>query len=711
MLGTKPLIGRAFQTTDDKEGAPPVTLLSHGFWQNRYGGDPGVLGRMITLDGIPVTVVGVMPPAFEFPPANDEVRLFLPIETFMANRYEGFVTERRNRIGLRVVAHLGSGFTLEHGSTETGAIAQQLEEEYPEANAETQIGIEGLHTWVTRHSRQPLLLLLVAVGGLMFIACANVANLLLGRVSTREREMAVRTALGAGGGRLVRMLLTESIVLWLAGGLLGLSLAYAMTQTLASELGSTLPRMSQCVIDLRVAAVALVVSLFTGCLFGLIPALRTMRTDLQDSLRNGSYSVTGGTRYRMRRGLIFIEVGLAVILLVGSGLTIRTFWNMIGENPGLDPQGILVARINLPDGRDSKYFELEEGAPMRQWAYGSSPSCPRPIERFHNGLLEQVQAISGVETAATPWFLPFAPGGWQPTFHVEGWPEEEPGQAAVAESNSVPPGYFRTMGIPLLAGRDFGARDNADAPLVVIVDEKIADRYWPDESPMGKRLKLGDHASENPWLEVIGVVGHVRFRGVHQEARWQLYLPHTQGFCTFRFHVVAKTTGDPTALAGSIRQVVTALDPELPVASFRTMEEYVGSTTEQSRLLAGLLGLFAITALLLAGIGLYGVMSGVTAERRREIAIRMAVGARGRQVVGMVFRQGMASVLAGAALGLAASTILSRLAESLLFKVTHLDPVTYFGAFLFLFVVAIAACTLPALRATSVDPTTELRSE
>jgi putative ABC transport system permease protein len=246
---------------------------------------------------------------------------------------------------------------------------------------------------------------------------------------------------------------------------------------------------------------------------------------------------------------------------------------------------------------------------------------------------------------------------------------------------------------------------------VVIVDEKIADRYWPDGNPVGKRLKLGDHASENPWIEVIGVVGHVKFRGVHNEARWQLYLPQTQGFCTFRYQVVVKTTGDPMALAGPIRQAVTALDPELPVASFQTMEEYVGSTTEQSRLLAGLLGLFATTALLMAGVGLYGVMSSVTAERKREIAIRMAIGARGRQVVGMVLRQGLTSVFAGATLGLAASTILSRLAESLLFKITHLDLVTYFGAVLFLFVVALVACILPARRATSVDPTAELRSE
>jgi putative ABC transport system permease protein len=702
VLGTKPLIGRAFHMEEDREGAPQVTILSYGFWQSRYGGDPGVLGRSITLDGLLCTVIGVMPPAFQFPPANDTVQLFLPLETFGAIRYRNFVTERRNRMGLRVVARLASDLTLEDARAETDALARQLEEEHPEANASTGIGMEWLHTWVIRNSRQPLLLLLAAVGGLMLIACANVANLLLGRVSTREREMAVRTALGAGGGRLVRMLLTESMVLWLAGGLLGLGLAYAMTQVLVSELGATLPRLSQCAVDHRAAIVALGVSLFTGCIFGLIPALKAMRTEAQDALRTRGSSVAGGARHRMRSGLVIVEVGLALALLVGAGLTIRTFWNLIHTSPGLDPRGVLATEIALPDSLDSKYFppKTEDGYDLTF------------LLGFYNGLLDEVRAMPGVESAATVWMLPFARGGWQPYFHVEGWPEEEPGQAAVAEGTTVSPGYFRTMGIPLIEGRDFNVHDTTDTPFVAIVDEKIAARYWPGESPLGKRLKLGDHASDRPWLEVIGVVGHVKFRGVQEEVRSQIYIPEMQHYNgLFRYNIVARTTGEPTALMEPIRRAVMAMDPELPISSFRTMEDYVGATTQQGRLVAGLLGLFAATALILAGVGLYGVMSGVTAERTHEIAVRMAIGARGGQVVRMILRQAMTSVAVGTAFGLTLSMILSRLAESQLFGITHLDPATYVGAFLFLTVVAILASAVPAFRATTVDPMSELRTE
>jgi predicted permease len=403
----------------------------------------------------------------------------------------------------------------------------------------------------------------------------------------------------------------------------------------------------------------------------------------------------------MRSGLVVAEVSLAVILLVGAGLTVRTFWNLIGTSPGLDPQGVLTVEIVLPDGQDSKYkpTKTEDGYDLSK------------LTGFYSGLLEEVRATPGVETAATSWMLSFAGRGWQPFYHVEGSPAEEPGQAPMAEGTAVSPDYFRTMGIPLLAGRDFTFHDDADAPLVVIVDEKIAAHHWPGEDPLGKRLKLGDHASDRPWLEVIGVVGHVKFRGVHKEARWQLYLPVPQNdFGLFRYSVVAKTAGEPTALVEPIRRAVTALDPELPV-SFRTMEELVGATTDQGRLVAGLLGLFAVTALLLAGVGLYSVMSGVATERTREIAVRMAIGARGGQVVRMILRQAMTSVVIGAALGLMLSMMLSRLAESLLFGITPLDPATYVGAFLFLVAVAMLASALPALRATAVDPMSELRSE
>jgi putative ABC transport system permease protein len=404
----------------------------------------------------------------------------------------------------------------------------------------------------------------------------------------------------------------------------------------------------------------------------------------------------------MRSGLVIVEVSVTLVLLVGAGLTIRTFWNLIGTSPGLDPRGVLAVEIALPDSQDSKYFPTKTPD-------GYDPSV---LLGFYNGLLEQVRAMAGVESAATIWMLPFAGRGWQPYFHVEGWPAEEPGQAAVAEGTTVSPGYFRTMGIPLIAGRDFSVHDNTDTPLVAIIDERIAARYWPGEDPLGKRLKLGDHASDRPWLEVIGVVGHVKFRGVHEEARWQVYIPEMQHYNgLFRYSIVARTTGEPTALMEPIRRAVMALDPELPVSSFRTMEEYVGSTTQQGRLVAGLLGLFATTALILAGVGLYGVMSGVTAERTHEIAVRMAIGARGGQVVRMILRQAMTSVVIGAALGLTLSTILSQLAKSLLFGITHLDPATYIGAFMFLTVVAMLASALPAFRATTVDPMRELRTE
>ena len=685
ILRATPLLGRTFLPEEDQLGAQPVAVLTHAFWQSRLGGDPEVVGRTLTLDGFTVEVVGVMPPDFVFPPQGDPVDLYAPIELFA----EDWIQSRGNHPGIAVVGRRHPGVTLEQARSDMDRVALELEAEYFDSNEGSRVHVWSLRDRMTRDSREPMLLLLLAVGLLLVIACTNVANLVLARGTARQREIAIRSSMGANGPRIVRLLLTESLILWIASGIIGIGIAHYATQAIARFRPDQILPILRVGIDLRVVMVALAVSLVTGVLFGLVPALRTIRPDLVEHLKEGARSSGGLGRNRVRSALVIAEVSLAVALLVAAGLTARSFARMIRTSPGFDPQGVLSVEINLPDAR--------------------YPDVASRTAFFHD-LLDRVRALPGVRSAATTYVIPIGPGGWQNAFHVEGEPPEVGSVQTFAEISAVSTGYFETMEIPLVLGREFTRADGPDAELVAIVDETVAQRYWPDADPIGKRLKWGDYESSNSWMTVVGVSGHVKVNGVLEEALPQVYVPHWQDNDDGYF-LVAKALGDPTALVEPIRRTVLAIDPLQPISSVNTMTEYVRSSVDDGEFLTLLLGIFAATALLLAAVGIYGVMAQATAERIHEIGVRLALGATDTSVLGMIVRQGMARVAVGIVFGLMLAVVLGRLLASGLFGVSALDPMTFVTVPLFLGAVALGANLVPARRALRVDPVRALHAE
>jgi len=489
----------------------------------------------------------------------------------------------------------------------------------------------------------------------------------------------------------VRLVLTESVVLWLTGGALGLLIADGATRMIGAALADDLPRIYSIGLDFRVVLFTLLVALITGILFGLLPALRSVRPDLQGFLKEGSRTSTGARRQRLRSSLVIAEVTLSVTLLVGAGLTVRSLSQMVGTSPGLDVENVLTADVSLPEARypeESQYIS------------------------FFAGLLEEIRALPGVLSASSTLVVPIGPGGWQTNFYVEGTPgPETPSDVPFTEATAVHPDYFATMGIPLLQGRDLSDRDEADAPRVAVIDRTFAEQFWPEGEVIGKRLKFGSEPdSENPWMEVVGVVGHVKLNGVREDALRQIYLPFSQNSSRDTYLVV-KTAGDPFTFVEPIRQLVNARDPDLPLSDIQTMLGYLSENTRGDQLMTVLMSVFAATALLLAATGIYAVMSYTTVERLHEMGIRLALGARAGQVVGMVVRQGMIRVGIGAVVGLAGAVGVGQLMESTLFGVTPLDPPTFVAAPVFLVLVAVVATLLPALRATAVDPVDTLRQE
>ena len=677
--------GRLFLPEEDRVGAPPVVLLSYPFWQDRFGGDPGVVGRSLTLNDYPFEVVGVLPPGLVFPPGIREVDLYAPVEQFA----ESWMETRGSHPGLTGLARLRPGVTLEQARQDVERVALELEAEYFDTNEGSRVHVVSLQEQVTQTTREPILLLLVSVSFLLLIACINVANLVLARVTGRQQEMAVRASLGAGKSRILRLLLTETLVLWMLGGALGVMLAWGGVAWLSELLVEELPPVFRIALDLRVVGVVLGLSLLTGTTFGLAPALRVVRQNLKEFLKEGRRTTGGLGRRRFRGGLVVAEVSLAVALLVGAGLTLRSVSRILSASPGLEAANILTTNVNLPSGR---YAETQERT------------------AFFTSLLERARALPGVVAAATAYVVPMGPGGWQNSYHVEGTPPEQGGQYAFAEVSSVSTDYFRTMGIRFSQGRDFTRQDDETAPPVAIVDETLAARYWPGEDPIGKRFKWGNFESEDDWIEVIGVVGHVTVNGVVEEALPQIYVPHWQDNDDAYFLMV-KTGGDPLALVEPLRRAVLGLDPSLPLASVETMEAYVAQTTRSARLLALLMALFAVAAALLAAVGIYGVMAQLTAERRHEIGVRVALGARAEQVMGMILRQGLTTVALGVATGLGLALALGRVMSAQLFGVSSADPLTFTLTPLLVGALALAAILLPARRATKVDPVKAIQAE
>ena len=680
ILGVTPALGRTIRPEEDRPENDTVVILGHGLWQGRFGADPGVVGRMISLNNRPHTVIGVMPPDFKFPEVAD---LWLPL-ALDAQRWT------RNDHGLGAIARLKPGISLVRAQAEMVSVALRIEEQNPVTNEGMSVSVSNLREGLVGDYQQALMILLGVVGFVLLIACVNVANLLLARASARRKEISIRSALGAGRWRIMRQLITESLVLGAAGGALGLVMSVWGLELLLSAVPVEFPFWMKFNLDGRVLAFTAGVSLLTGIVFGAAPALQASKVDLNEALKEGGRSAAvGAGRHRLRALLVVAEVALSLVLLVGAGLMMRSFLRLQNVKPGLNPENVLTMIVSLPR---AKYQE-----PERQVA-------------FFEQLLERVKSLPGVEGAAAVSNLPLSGSRWGRSLTVEGRSVLSVGEAPMINHCVVTPGYFRSMGIPILTGRDVADEDAKDSPKVTVIDERLAREYWPDESPLGKRIRFGPPESNEPWFTIVGVAGEVRHERLDAQTRKTVYVPYRQipvGGMT----LTVRTATDPLSLTAAIRGQVRGLDPDQPVASVRTMEEVVFSTVWQPRLYAILFAVFAAVALALASVGIYGVMSYAVSQRTHEIGIRMALGAQAADVLKMVLGQGLVLVLVGVVTGLGAAFALTRLMASLLYGVSATDPTTFAAIALLLLCVALLACYVPARRAMKVDPMVALRYE
>ena len=679
-LGVRPALGRAFSSDDDQLGREHVVVLSDGMWRRRFGADPAIVGRTLTLDGEPHEITGVMPPGFrDF--FRGSVELWRPL----ALTGEQLASARTSE-WLTLTARLAPDASAKSAAVEMSTLAAQLKQQYVGSYPpDWTLRVTSIREKGTRKVRSALFLLFGAVAFVLLIACANVANLLLARATSRAREVAVRAALGAQRSRLVRQLLTESVVLALGGGLLGLLFAQFGVQALGA-LNSANQSGEPIALDATVVTFALLLSVATGLVFGVAPALQLARGSLQETLREGGRGAAGNrTGARLRRGLIVSEVALAVVLLTGAGLLIRSFARLAEASPGFDPQKLLTLTVALPDAR---YRTLSQ-----QLA-------------FFNQLLPALAAVPGIQVAGATSDLPFGPGGATRSFGVEGYQPAPDRPPPWGDFRVVSASYFDALRVPLRGGRTFTEQDGPAAPKVVVVDEGLARLYWGSGNPLGKRVTLDDTI----WREVVGVVGHVKNDALDTDARVQLYLPMRQ-MPQSAMSVALRTVGDPSAAAPLARAVVRTIDRDQPVSTVKSMQDLVDAAMGQRRTSMLLLTLFAGFALLIACIGLYGITAYAVAQRTREIGVRMALGAVGSQVVRPFVRDSLTLALIGLAIGSAVSLAASRLLASQLYNVPANDPVTLFGTAVLLAAVAGVASYLPARRATRVDPIVTLRSD
>lgn len=683
-LSLSPMLGRGFTEAEDRPGGDPVTVLSHGYWQRRFGADTGVVGTTIRLDDRSYHVVGVMPPELRHPTRSD---LFVPIGQFSD---DPVWQERGNHPGIYGLGRMAEGVTLTRAQAEIDTIAEALEAEYPGTNAGQRVSYRVLQDHAVSDIRAALLLLSGAVALVLLIACVNVANLLLARGVGRERELAIRTAMGAGRRQIVRQLLTESLLLAMVGGLLGVALAFLGVDAMAAIYGSDLPGTEEIGIDKPVLAFTLGISMLAGVLFGLGPAWQSTGRRL-NPLQAGSRTGQSADRARFQSGLVIAEIALAVVLLVGAGLLLRSFAEVLDVDPGLDANHVLTASVSLPAQR-----------------YGSDDE----IRRFWGEVLTRVGALPGVAVAGITTNLPFV-GGNQTSFAIAGRPEPGHGQFPFGEYAEVTPGYFDALGITLLSGRLIDERDSADGPLVMLVDEAFAKTHWPAESPLAKEVVFGGaHSEQRIRVTVIGVVETVRHNGLDTKPLYpQMYFPFAQRPEVQDVMLVVRTEVPPASLVDSVRRAVLEVDPDQPIYDAQPYRAIVEDSLADRRLGMSLFGFFAVVAAILALVGVYGVVSYGVTQRTQEVGVRMAMGARARDVLMLVLRQVGVLALAGAAAGVACAFLLAPAFRSELYGIGARDPLTFGLAAVAVLAFALLACLLPARRAMRIQPTEALQYE
>jgi putative ABC transport system permease protein len=688
-IGASPMLGRQFDAQEDDPNRSPVAIISYGLWQRQFGADKNMVGRTMTLSGRTVTIVGVMPDGFRFPGGANLIpalQFAFQNDVWMPLALSEEEKARQGNLNLAMVGRLKPGVTTAQAQLETRSIQSGL----PLGSIGYTVNLIPLYQQMSGGVRRLMLVLLATVAFVLLIACANVANLLLTRATSRQREIAIRVALGAGRLRVIRQLLTESVLLSLLGGAIGIVLASWGNSFLVSLIPKDVPRIQEVGIDLRILGFGLGISFFTGIVFGLVPALQSSKVDLNESLKEGSRGVTSGTRQnRIRNALVVSEVSLAVVLLIGATLLTRSFIRLLDTNPGFDASNVLKLEVNLPNVPPSRYANESEQV------------------AFFQQLIDRVGTVPGVESAAGVVTLPLT-GAFESTdIIIEGREPAEGGTRPEADYNTITPDYFKVLRIPLQKGRQFTAQDVKDAPRVIIVNDVLAQRLWPNEEVLGKRLRVG---FETESREIVGVVATTKQANLIAEMRPTMYMPYAQ-FPIGGLTLMIRTKGDPLSLVPVVREHVRLQDRDIPVSRIGTMEQVLSASVAQQRFTMLLMGLFAVLALILALVGIYAVMSYLVTQRSHEIGIRLALGAKMNDVLQLMLKTGLSLTLAGIAIGLAAAWALTRFMSSLLFGVTSTDVWTFIGVPMLLGIVAMIACYIPARRATKVDPLVALRYE
>ena len=688
VLGVKPILGRVFQTHEDSLGTNRVAVISRRLWELRFAADPNIIGQKLTANGESFTIVGVLPADCRFPEQSD---LWIPPRRTVPEhvlRPTVDMSTNRDSHYLIAVGRLKPSVTLSQARAEMDAVASHIEQQNPNQNMGRGVSLVALNEQFVGNIRPTLLVLFGAVGFVLLIACANVANLLLARAATRQKEIAVRTALGASRWRLVRQLLTESVLLSVAGGGLGLLIALWGINPLVALVPGEVSGAKNIHIDGLVLGFTVGVSLLTGLAFGVVPAWQATRHDLNESLKEGGRGGTAGARRNYARSLLVVsEIALSLVLLIGAGLMIKSFIRLEQVNPGFETGNIVTMPLTL---RANRYSD------------GRSRSA------LFQEVIAHIQSLPGVQSVAAISRLPLTAGNSSRNLTIEGQPLNGADDSPSADYRVISPNYFRAMGIRFSKGRDFNDRDNAEASGVVIINETMARRYWPDQDPLGKRIGVGTNSSQ--MMEIVGVVGDVKHFGLDSQSKAEVYVPYFKDPWPF-MTVVVRSTGDPAILAGAMRSEVWAVDKDLPVPDIKTMDQLLSRSVSRPRFNTLLLGIFAAVALVLSAAGVYGVMSYSVTQRTHEIGIRMALGATQSDVLRLVVSQGMRLLLIGVGTGLGAAFALTRVLTSLLFGVGATDPATFVIISALLTAVALLACYVPARRAMKVDPMVALRYE